>query len=530
MKLIGRDKKLVLCCTYEERDFPKKLKGRWSLRNKAWTFEPSLMTYNIIIEKAASKGLELIVDKRVADFFKKKKENDQEYKITNTFKTEPRDYQKKSLSYTLSKQKAFIFGGVGVGKTKIIIDSITVLYHKGEVKRCLVVSPSSIMWNFENEVKIHSHLDCTILSGTLRKRKELIKNSQSHIDIINYEMIDKMRDDISNKKYDMIVFDEIHYCKNRKSIRSKASYDISRDIKIRVGMTGTAISNSYEDLFMLYKIIDETIFGPHFTKFKDRYFIIGGWGSSDEIIGYKNEEELKSLVSSNSLKFDIRDVVKDLPPEQTIIKIVHLNQKSRKIYKELKNNMLIEHERGDIVANNVLERLIRLSQITSGYLVDKENSITETINEDKIDVLKSILEGITEKVSIFCRFRNSIDRVVSLCEKMTLSYYVYDGRTKEKDLYLRFNKDDTKVWISQIQKSEGYSIPSAKYCIFYEMDYSRKNHVQAKGRILRSTGSPHDCIFYMYLIVKGTVDEAIYDSLKEKDFTSEQALEFVKGV
>jgi len=112
---------------------------------------------------------------------------------------------------------------------------------------------------------------------------------------------------------------------------------------------------------------------------------------------------------------------------------------------------------------------------------------------------------------------------------MGISHYINDGRTKEKDLYLKFNEDDTQVWIAQIQKSEGYSIPSAKYCIFYELDYSRKNHIQAKGRVLRATGAKHDTIFYIYLLAMGTIDRVIYKTLKDKDFTSQKALECVKG-
>jgi len=192
--------------------------------------------------------------------------------------------------------------------------------------------------------------------------------------------------------------------------------------------------------------------------------------------------------------------------------------------------MMIENDRGDIEASNVLERMIRLSQITSGFLVDKENDIIDEIGRDKIEVLKETLSGITEKTVIFCRFRRSIDNVASLCDELGLSYYIYDGRTKEKDLYLKYNTDSTMVWIAQLQKSEGYSIPSAQYCIFYELDYSRKNHVQSRGRILRATGSKHTCLFYIYLLAENSIDEAVYKVLQSKDFNSKQALELVRGV
>ena len=281
---------------------------------------------------------------------------------------------------------------------------------------------------------------------------------------------------------------------------------------------------------MPYKIIDESVFGPHFTKFKSRYFIVGNWSGYDEVIGYQNEEELKNLIASNSIRIDIRDVIKDLPEEKNIIKIVKLNDKSSRIYKDLMKHMIVDYDKGQVVANNVLERLIRLSQITSGYLVDKELDTVEDVGSEKINTLKEVISGVEEKVMIVCRFTRSIDRVAKLCEDMGKSYYIYDGRTKDKELYLKFNKDDTKVWICQIKKSTGYSMQSVQYCIFFELEYSRETHVQSRGRILRANGSPHTDIFYVYLLASNTVDEAIYSNLIEKDQKSKTALEIVKSI
>lgn len=529
MELRAKNKKLVLYCTFLERDFPRDLKGRWSGSLKGWVFSPSIISYNSIVEKSAKEKIDIFIDEKVSNFFNKKKESLDVYNLNQKFKTKPYKYQEKITSLIVHNKKCFVFAGVGTGKSKSAIDAVTVLWSQGEIKKVLVVSPASIMWNFGNEIELHSDFDYTILHGGLEKRKKLIEDSNTVFDIINYEILHKIEPQIKDKGYDAIIFDEVHYCKNRTSSRSKSAYRLSKNIERRIGLTGTIISNSYEDLFQPYKIIDESIFGNTYSGFRQRYFVMGGF-QQYEIIGYKNEKEIKKLVATNSIKFNIRDVIDNLPEEKNIIKKIRLSDKSMRLYKELKNNMIIEHERGDIIASNVLERLIRLSQITSGYLVDKENSLITDIGNEKTEYLKGLLSEITDKTAIFCRFRRSIDRVVEVCESLGLSYYVFDGRTKEKDLYLKFNTDDTQIWIAQIQKSEGYSIPSARYCIFYELDYSRKNHVQSRGRILRASGSKHDCIFYIYLIASGTIDEIVYETLKNKNFTSQNALELVKGV
>lgn len=530
MRLSKNNKNLTLKCRYEERWFPKELRGRWDNKYKLWTFPLSVMIFNAINELVEEKDIRIEVDDSVENYFKEKISELNSFKLTGEFKTKPYAHQEEISSLIIQKKRFFVFAGVGTGKSKAAIDAVTVLHREGEVKRVLVVSPASIMWNFANEISTHSFLDSTVIFGTLNLRKILIKESSTVFDIINYEMVEKLSDEIISKNYDMVIFDEIHYCKSRTSNRSKACEKISKDIPIRVGLTGTIISNSYEDLFMPYKIIDNTIFGTYFTKFKERYFILHAFTGFQKIIGYCNEDEIKKLISLNSIKFDIRDVIKNLPDEQNITKSISLNPKTSGIYKQMKNNMLVAHERGEIVASNVLERMLRLSQVSSGFLVDKENDSIDVIGDEKISALRDLLTEIKEKTVIFCRFRHSIDRVSQLCDEMGISAYIYDGRTKDKELYLKYNSDDTQIWIAQLQKSEGYSIPSAQYCIFYELDYSRKNHIQSRGRILRATGADHDCIFYIYLLAKKTIDEAVYKTLQEKDFNSEKALAFVKGV
>ena len=529
MKIRGKHNKIALYCDYTEKAFPKSVSMKWDKGIKAWSLPYSIISYQTLKKALANTHYDYDICNDLQEHFENKCHQLQVFAHENVYKTKPYEHQELITNLILSKDKCFVFADVGTGKSKAVIDAVTQLYTQDKINKVLCICPASIMCNFANEIKIHSDLDYTIIYGSLSDRKDLISNSNTVIDILNYEMVGKLEKEIKSKKYDMLILDEVHYCKNRTSLRAKSLYKASRNIPRVIGMSGTIISNNYNDIFMPYKIVDESIFGPYFTKFKDRYFLMGGY-MQYEVIGYQFEDEIKQLISTNSIKFNIRDVIKNLPPEKIIIKNIWLDTKSKKCYKELKNSMIIEQETGDIVASNVLERTLRLSQITSGLLVNKEEETTTVIGNEKLEMLKSLLLDITEKTVIFCRFTASIDRVSKLCDDLGLSYYVYDGRTKQKDLYLKFNEDDTKIWIAQIQKSEGYSLPNARYCIFYELDYSRKNHIQSKGRILRASGSPHDSIFYVYLVAENTIDEVIYETLKEKDFNSKKALEFVKGM
>ena len=530
MDLRAHDKKLILFCSFEERDFPMGIGASWSKKLKAWSWPASIMIYKRIISEAHYQNKKLVVEKYIDDHYKAKlKAIDEQSNIDSSkiyFKTKPYHHQIKMMELILTKKKGFIFSEVGTGKSKSVIDAAINLHLKGLVNRILVVSPASIMPNFKNEVKIHSNYEACVIYGAMDQRKNLIKSSECLFHIINYDVLHKLKEDLIKANYGMIVFDEVHKVKNRQAVSSKAAFEIIKSIPYRVGVSGTIICNSYEDIFMPYKIIDCSIFGENYQQYKNSYLQMGGFNDY-EIVGYKREGELKKLIASNSIMFKIREI-KDLPPEVTIVKEFDLSDETKKVYKNVRDEMMIEFADIERPVVNALERIMRLNQITSGFTINNEGDIWDISNE-KLEVLRETIEEIDGKVIVFCHYRHSIDRVKHLCDQQGWPAMIFDGRTKDKSIYKDFNEGDSKVWIAQLQTSAGYSIPNAKYAIFYELDHSRVNHIQSKGRNLRISGSEDGSCFYIYLFATDTIDRQIFDTLKNKDFTAHDAMQYVRG-
>ena len=256
---------------------------------------------------------------------------------------------------------------------------------------------------------------------------------------------------------------------------------------------------------------------------------MGGY-MGKEIKGYINVDELKRLIATNSISVQLRDVV-DLPPELIIEKLVTLTDDTRARYKRLQKELLLgvregENERS---VSNVLEKLMRLSQVTSGLVMDELDQLHDASSE-KLTVLEDTIGQIDGKVAVFCRYTRSIDRIADMCKRAGWSYMIYDGRESDGTLPMQYNESDTKVWIAQLSKGIGYSIPKAKYVVFYELDYSRVNHNQCKGRNLRAVGSEDGSCCYIYLLCPETIDPTVYKVLKDKDFTAADAMEYVRGV
>lgn len=437
------------------------------------------------------------------------------------FITDPYRHQIELVELSLDIKKALFLCDVGTGKTKAAIDSVS----NSGASKTLVVAPACTLLNFQSEVKKHApQLDSLVLTGPLQKRREMLKKhgDSFQIYIINYEMLSKLKNELILANFDMVIFDEIHYLKNYKSIRSRAAYKIVQNIPLRLGLTGTLIANTIQDAFGPYKVIDDTIFGEVFSLFKNRYLLFGGydagWGPT-QLVGYKNIVEFKELIAKNSLKYEIDDV-KDLPEVIEVEKIFDLSPTTRTIYRDMKMGY---HETIDV--NCSLTQILNLQKICSGFL---EN---ESISNEKIIALLDLLEEIGDKkVVIWCRFRHSIDKISEVLQKNVKKHLIYDGRTSKKDIYKQFNDSgDINIMISQLQMGIGWECPAAKYAIFYELDCSLNHLTQAKGRIRRLFGSEKGSCVYLYLLARNSIEEVIYGVLKEKDFTAQDALEYVKG-
>lgn len=511
-------------CSYKSehqliQNMIEKCGATWSARKKAWVMNKS---------------------KENLTFCQKFKLNLDKNQNTFSIKTKPYKHQKLLCDYALLHKKVFFLCDVGTGKSKPAIDTITTLFSQNRIKKALIVTPAAVLENFQKEINVHSSLQSVIISGSLEKRKSLL-TSTYNVHIINYEMLSKLKDELIDNKYDCIIFDEIHYLKNHKSLRSKAAYQISKDTQYKIGLTGTLIANNYIDAFSPAMIINEKVFGRNFNIFKNKYCVMGGYQVSvkfmgrerkmpTQILGYKNEDEFKTKLSSMSLKFELKDIA-DLPESVEIIKSFDLTPKTLKLYNDMKRDCVVQKSDNpeDIIfSENHLDLILKLQKISSGFLDNSTDVSTE-----KLDQVLNILQEIssTEKVVIWCRFTHSIDRLSQYLEKHNISYHIFDGRSKNKTIYKDFNEDNTQVLISQIQKGIGWDIPNCKYSIFYELTYSRTDLVQSKGRTQRpaSEHSQNKTYFYIYLLPKNTIDHTLYEVLKTKDFTSKNALEYVGG-
>ena len=416
-----------------------------------------------------------------------------------------------------------ILAEMGTGKTLITIALAGALYNNQKINKMLIVAPLSIVSVWESEFKKFADFDFNIavLDGSSQKKYQALNNlfgKGLQVAVINYESCWRIEEMLAIWQPDLIVCDESSKIKNPQAKQSKALHRLGKQSKHNIILTGTPVTNNPLDFFSQYKFLDENIFGSSFYAFRARYAILGGYGNH-QVVGYKNLPELVEKAHSIAFRITKKEAL-DLPEQVDQIRLVDLEPKAETQYRLLERESVAELEQGNVVAMNVLTKLLRLSQITGGFVKTEISDEAVPISSAKINALEEIIDECMDarkKLVVFARFVAEIDAIERLLIKKKIGYALIKGDVKDRaEQVEKFQKDETvRVFVGQIQTTGmGLTLTATDTAVFYSLDYSFSNYEQAKARIHR-IGQKNNCT-YIHLIANKTIDEKVFDALKRK--------------
>ncbi len=317
---------------------------------------------------------------------------------------------------------------------------------------------------------------------------------------------------------DLIIADEGHKIKTHNTRAAKALHRLAAKASYRLLLTGTVITNKALDVFSQYKFADPNVFGGSFYTFRNRYFDMTGYGGYTPVLKRSMEPELMEKIHGIAYRAT-KDECLDLPEKTDISRMVELEPGAARLYRDLVRDSYAELAKSQVIATNVLTRLLRLSQLTGGFL-GGDTGLVEQVSQAKLDVLMDIVDSaIAEgrKLVIMCRFVPEIEAVTAQLTKQGIGFSCIRGGVLDRDGEVeRFQKDRScMVFVGQIATAGlGITLTAASTMVFYSLDYSMSNYEQAKARIHR-VGQTNHCT-YIHLLAQGTVDEKILKALHDK--------------
>lgn len=461
-----------------------------------------------------------------------------------TFKTQPFKHQLDSLELAKDRKYWAHFHEMGAGKTKIVIDNACYLYEKKEIANVIVIAPNGIQNNWaEREIPKHCGVDHNIYCWNgppMTKKAQRAMNRFLSTDTglswlcINIEAIRTRRGMEFCKLFlssapTMTVVDESTIIKTPGAKQTKAAIFLGDKSAYRRILTGTPITQGPLDLYSQSKFLGRnSIPFTSYTAFKYAFAIeksveLNSGKRFNQVVGYKNLDRLKALVepfSDRILKSECLDL-----PEKTYQQVrVPLTQEQEKLYRSIKDLCIAQLENeeqttGMVSAQNALTALIKLQQITTGFVRDDEG-LDHKISNHRLPKLVDILEQCAGKAIIWCAFVPNIESVCGELGELYgkdsfVSYYGATPRDERRRAIDQFQADpDCRFFVSNRTGSEGITLTEAAFSIYFSNTYSLHTRLQSEDRNHRIGQDKN--VTYIDLFSPGTVDEAVLKCLKGK--------------
>ena len=126
--------------------------------------------------------------------------------------------------------------------------------HLDETKPDLIVSPASLIYNWQEEfAKFAPDIKTQVVDGNKENRRELIETGQADVMITSYNSARLDVEEYNARKINYLVLDEAQYVKNASTKTNQSIRKLTP--KNTFALSGTPIENRVEELWAIFEII-----------------------------------------------------------------------------------------------------------------------------------------------------------------------------------------------------------------------------------------------------------------------------------
>lgn len=454
---------------------------------------------------------------------------------------------------------------MGLGKTLQCITLMWTLLHqspecKPEIDKAMVVSPSSLVKNWYNEVGkwLGGRIQPLAIDGgskdEIDRKLEGFMNQRgarvlSPILIISYETFRLHVGVLQKGSVGLIICDEGHRLKNsdNQTYQALDSLKTSR----RVLISGTPIQNDLLEYFSLVHFVNSGILGTahEFKKHFELPILKGRDAAASEADRQLGEERLKELTSivnrcmirrtsdilSKYLPVKIEQVVCcRLTPLQTELYQRFLRQ--AKPAEELREGKMTVSSLSSITS---LKKLCNHPALIYDKCVEEEDGFEGALDifppgysskalepqlSGKMLVLDYLLavtrSRSSDKVVLVSNYTQTLDLFEKLCRARRYLYVRLDGTMsikKRAKVVERFNNPLSPEFVFMLSSKAGgcgLNLIGANRLVMFDPDWNPANDEQAMARVWRD-GQKKTCYIYR-LLSTGTIEEKIFQRQSHK--------------
>ena len=226
-----------------------------------------------------------------------------------------------ALEKSWNKETYAYFMEMGTGKTKVLIDNMSMLYDKGKIDGALIIAPKGVIGTWYNN-ELPTHLPDHIENVTVLWQPNITKKQQEkletlyeigtalHILVMNVEAFSTTKGmEFANKflsaHQTLMAIDESTTIKTPTAKRTKNIIKLATDAKYRRIMTGSPVTKNPLDLYTQCNFLSPWLLDfTSYYAFRNRYAemkTLHMHGRQIQVVnGFKNLGELSDTLKSFS--------------------------------------------------------------------------------------------------------------------------------------------------------------------------------------------------------------------------------------
>ncbi len=425
--------------------------------------------------------------------------------------------------------RALLADEVGLGKT---IEAGLILKEyllRGMAKKVLILTPASLITQWQQELKTKFDL-------SFKNHLEINDWEESDLVIASLDTAksSKNQNAVQRIKYDLLIVDEAHKLKNKKTKNWRFVNAINT--KYLLMLTATPIQNDLIELFNLISILRPGHLST-MQKFKDEFL-----AERDKRMP-KNSLRLREMLSEIMIRHRRADTLIKFPQRFVHTHSIELNPDEAELYRELtefirrryftlpthKNPrginrltlILLQKLMGS--STQALAKALRKMISSNFYKDDFDHSLKRLLElaekagtSKKAQVLFELLKNVKDKVIIFTQFRGTQDFLVKSLKEQGYSLAVFNGQMNqaEKDRCIEDFRNEKQILISTESGGEGRNLQFCKVLVNYDLPWNPMRIEQRIGRIHR-LGQTDD-VHIINLSAKDTIESYVLELLDKK--------------
>ena len=301
------------------------------------------------------------------------------------------------------------------------------------------------------------------------------------------------------------MLDESSLIQNENSKRSR--FILGLKPKNVILLSGTPCGGKYELLWSQMHLLGWKITrSMYWNQYIDTHYEDVNGFPLLVVDGYKNVERLKRKMREHGCLFLKTEEVMDLPDQ--VFQKVYVPVTPA--YKKFRKDRIVNVEYRELVGDTTLTKLLYERMLCGLY------------SKEKLEAFRDLIESTDDRVIVFYNFTDELQAMVDAIRDLPKFISVVNGEGKYLEYYEQY--DDSITFVQYQSGSMGLNLQKACRIIYFTPPLSSELYQQSQKRIHR-IGQKSTC-FYYNLICRGSVEERIYEVLRQRKDYTEALFEF----